>query len=499
MEPIREPTVATISSGMVEGLEHRPEVSRPVVDRSTSRRLLVTMFVRELQELRAGMRYRATWLLIVGLMASSALISAARFRAEKQIYAELESDYSAELSGRVVADLAKIQHPAIKPPWKLAFLVEGGQPGATNVYLQALNPWSEPEVESWQTGRILGATEPLDWLFVIRVILSLLAFMLGYDAFCGSRQRAAVSLVLSYPIARWQVFATKLLAIWACLAGPFTLGAPVSLLILSGYGGLRFTSTEWSKIALVMVLGLWASSVFVLIALAVSALSRQAARSLAILALIWVAAVVVIPAASGVAIHAIQPLLAGPEADRQMQTLRQQAEIQGAGTWRSRLLAQTDGYANEKQATEKQNGRYWQQEKLRRAFIASQLDQIEHARRLGGISPMALVQDLAERVVGTGPSRDRAFFSQAWAFRSDLEAHIEALDQADSESPHLMFIKDYMSQRAFDAAAVPRFEFVEASLKDGLKQSFGLLLALSLATAVLAGAAMLFFARFDVG
>ena len=495
----QRPLAATSSGGTERRDRRRTAISPPAVEQATDRKLLGAMLLRELAELRVGLRFRAAWLLIVGLMAASAVINSARYGAEEQIYRDLQADYAAELAGRSVADLATIPHPAVKKPWKLAFLVEGGQPSGANVYLQPLSPWSLPEVESWHDGGRVGSTEPLDWLFVIRVILSLLAFVLGYDAFCGERQRSALRMILSYPVARWQVFGSKLVAIWACLAGPFVLGGAVSLLILSVYGDMQFSAMEWGKIGLVLILGLWASGVFVLMALAVSALSRQASRSLALLALVWVAAVVVIPAASGVAVHAIQPLLAGSAADQQMKSAKEEAEVEGPGTWRSWELAKDSDYLKERHATETQYERYRSQETLRRQLIVSQLDQIDRSRRLAAVSPMALVQDLAERLVGTGPYRDRDFFEQAWEFRDDLEKQVKALDNADPESPHLHFVQGYMSQERFNPETVPKFKLVEVGLSEGLAASRWLILALSLATAALAAVVLLLFVRFDVG
>lgn len=502
MQPARDQTVSTPLPGTVTTERRRQPAAaglREEVARSSDHRVVATIFWRELQELTSGLRFRATWLLIVGLMASSALLNATRFRAEERVYDELRDEYSARLGqSSQVKKLAAISHPAIKPPWKLAFLVEGGQPSSSNVYLQPLSPWHVPKVESWHAGYTPSGAEPLDWLFIIRVILSLLAVVLGYDAFCGAPQRATLGVVLSYPIARWQVFCTKLAAIWVCLVGPFLLGGPISLLILSAYGGVHFGAAEWSKIGLMVALGLWAGFVFVLTVLAVSAASRHAARSLALLALIWVAAVVVIPAASGVVVDAASPV-AGPPTEAEMEVLQQRAERRGAGTWRSVELARSDGFLGEKQSLETQEDRYWRQEEARRTAIGAQLDQIELAHRLASISPAGLIQEVAERLVGTGPRRDRRFFTQAWEHRRRLEDFVRQLDLADPESPHLHFVEGFMSAAPYDPETVPRFEMAEAGWRDGLEDARWLLVWLTLLTGMLAGAGLVLFARYDLG
>ncbi len=460
----------------------------------------MNLLQREIVSLREKFRFRATLVLILGLMIVSALINAVRYRAEMESYRATQADYVRELEGVKVGELAGIRHPAMKPPWKLAFLVDGGQSSRPNVYRQALSPWLTPELDSRHgTSRRLSPAEPLDWLFLIRVIISLAAFVLAYDAFCGERQRALLRMVLSYPVARWEVVVAKLVAIWLGLVGPFVVGIPLCLLILHFYGDLSFTWAEGVKILEISILGLWASAVFVLIALLVSALCRESARSLASLALIWITAVVVVPAAGSLLARLMDPLPSVAEIDAQMARIKAEVERDGAGTWRRFDLAQADDFDLERAAAQIQNRRYDRQEDLRRKLVDDQFRQLQLAQRIASISPMSLIQDLAERIAGSGTYRDHAFQRQAWGFRSRLKSYVEALDAADPKSPHLLFIHDFMSKKPIEPDEVPRFEFRELTVGQGLRSSTWHLLLLVLATLVLTGAALGAFAREDVG
>ena len=464
------------------------------------RRVFGRLLRRELAGLTDSLRFRASVLLILGLMIASAMINAVRYRNEVRSYQHTLAEYEAELAGATVAGLATIRHPAVKPPWKLAFLVDGGESSRPNVYRQPLSPWLSPELESRHGGnRRLNPSEPLDWLFLIRVVLSLAAFVLSYDAFCGQRQRAVLRMVLSYPVARWQVVASKAVAIWLSLAIPFVIGVPWCLLILRGYGGISFTLPESIKVIQVVILGLWASAVFGLIGLLVSALSREAARCLAGLALIWITAVVVIPAAGSLVVSSIRPLPAGFEAWEKMSEIRERVERDGPGTWRPKSIARTHGFDLEREAARTQNQRQALQEEFRRKLIEQRFQRQMVARRLSSLSPMSLIQDLAELGVGSGPYRDHAFNRQAWEFRSCLEEHVKTLDLADPDSPHLHFIQNFMSELPVDAERLPRFDFRELSVAEGMGEATGHVLALALATLLLAGAVLVAFGREDVG
>ncbi len=464
------------------------------------RRTFARLLRRELALLSEGFRFRATLVLVLGLMIVSAMIYATRHRAEVRSYRDTLDEYQAQLQRANVADLATLGHPAVKPPWKLAFLVDGGQSEGPNVYRQPLSPWLDPELESRHgVNRRLSPSEPLDWLFLVRVVLSLTAFVLSYDALCGQRQRARLRMVLSYPVARWQVVAAKAAAVWLALAAPFLVGVPWCLLILRTLGGMSFSPAEWLKILLVGLLALWALAVFALIGLLVSARNRESARSLAVLALIWITLVVVVPAAGDLLVHAMHPLPAGFEADERMKEIKQQIERDGAATLRPIELAQTDDFVLERQAAQTQQKRRFEQDAERRRLIEHRHQQQQISRRLASISPTSLIQDLAEHLAGSGTYRDRTFFRQAWEHGRRLAERVEALDRADSKSPHVLFISSLMSRERLGDREVPRFEFREAVPIQGLQGSARQIAALALMTLALGLAVLVSFAREDVG
>lgn len=465
-------------------------------------RAVAALTARELEELWESFRFRAVLIVILLLMTVSAGMNAARYRAESSARPEILARYDEELAKATVGSLADALHPAVKPPWRLAFLAEGQQRQTPNAYRQTLSAWDVPVFENRHPGdERRHETESLDWTFVIRTVLSLTAFLLGHDALCGPRQRRLLELTLAQAVERWQVLAAKLIAIWSCLALPFVCGALLSLTTLTLFGGLRLTAGELAKAALVGGLALWATVLFVAVALVVSARSREANRSLTALALIWITAVVVIPAASGLVMPLIRPLASehddgsGPgEApdDAGERTAKATDE------WRPPEWAHLDGYALERLSARARNQQFDFEEAERRRRVVEQLEQAELARALASVSPTQLVTEAAERLAGSGLARDRRFVEQAWAFRDVLKAHVHELDSRDPESPHIEFFSRYLSSRPVDAAAVPRFTFAEVSWSAGLRSATGALAVLAALTLVATAAAFLSFERFHV-
>ncbi|MCP4660201.1 MAG: ABC transporter permease subunit [bacterium] len=488
---------------MGEFVPIRPEKAPPTGGAVTvGRGVLAIILVRELRLLAEDFRCHVSCLLIVSLMGFGALVYAARYRTELREYRAEIGRYSEELRQATVDQAAEVLHPAVKPPWRLAFLVDGGQQSAPNVYRQALSAWVEPELaRGYGADERSRGPESLDWMFLLRVVLSLAAFALGYDAVCGARQRATLRMLLSYPVARWQILTAKFVAAWSCLALPFFCGAVVSLLILTGYGGLRFSAGELGRIGGVAVLSLWAMALFLLIAQLVSSLNRDSTRSLAMLALIWVMAVEVVPAASGLLAHGLRPTATDRAIERQMAEIRHRVETErgGPGSWRGRSWAKADDYAWERISAQTQNLRYALQEKLRRAVLEHKLSQLELARNLSLLSPICLIQELAERLVGSGSGRDRSFLEDAWAFGDILAGRVRILDARDPHSPHVLYFTGYMSERPVDGGAFPRFSFRERSPGEGLRASVPHLLLLVLETATVLTGALYYFGRYDLG
>ena len=455
---------------------------------------------RELSIQVGSSRFRVAAVLIMSLMVVSAWIHAVRYQAELEVVDGILVDYAEDLEDKTVRSLVRISHPAVKPPWRLAFIVEGEQMQVTNVYRQKLSAFEDQVSESTHGFNIrLPPAEALDWLFVIRIVASLAAFVLAYDSICGRRQHARLKTTLSYPVGRFHVLLAKFLALWTSLALAFLTGAVLSLVLARWYGaGIEGTG---GKIALVMLLGVWGIGLFVLVAMMVSALNREATRSLAILALVWVSGVVVLPTASSLLALAFRPVSTSLEIARMEEEAKVSAETKrgGPGSWRGGNIGLIDGFAVEREASLIEADRVARQRHVRRQAIELQFQQLAFARDLASISPMMLIQDLAERAVGTGRYRDRAFLEQAMAHRDVLAWFVLRLDQRDPESHHVYFIWDHLSESGFDAAEVPRFRFREATLDDCLRRSWSRWLLLMGMTGVILALTMLAFARYDLG
>lgn len=438
---------------------------------------------------------------MLGLLAASIWTAASRFSTELGERRRLQSLYARELARQSVASAARLQHPVFKPPWRLSFLVDGGQATAPDAYGQQLETEEITGLSrTFSRNDRLPNSPPLDWLLVLRVALSLLAFGLCFDRFCVERDAGTLKLLFSYSTPRWKILAGKLLATWTCLAVPLLAGAAI------GFGAIQqdqiWGRQELAKATSVVILLVWALVVFVGLALLASALTREAASSLTVLLLVWVGLVLVSPAVALFAAQRLRPIPVQEQIDGLLAEAAQRIARQYAGTgtrWRGYQAGAQDDFAWERRSGEATSQLFWLQEKIRRHVLSTKIQQAELARDLATISPMFLIQGIAERLAGTGVLRDRRFLEQAWRFREILGDAIKRQDARDPESAHIFFFPDYMSKRHLDISEIPRFVFREATFREGLISALPWIYLLALETVLLFAAAFWAFERYDVG
>ena len=471
------------------------------VDRAPAKGVVASIARHELRGLAASFRLRAVAVLLTALLVLPALTGPARYRSELAAQAEIAASYQAELETATLDGLSELLHPALRPPWRLSWVVDGGQSVTPNVYEQAVSPLVAPQLARAQRGNHrLPGPATLDWMFAIGGVLSIAAFLLGHDAICGERQRGTLRLLLAQPIARWKILAGKLAALWLCLAVPLVSGCGISFALVALTGTVPVSGADLASAGAVLLLGLWAAAFFVLVTLAVSAASKLPSTSLSVLALLWVGGVVGVPALGSLLAHRLAPVPGDAEVARRAAAVQQRiAERYGGreGRWRAPEWAAADGYAWERASARAEIERRRSLERIEQEVLGAKLRQARLARSLSCFSPALLVPDLGERLTGSGLARDAAFLAQARAFRPAIEEHVRRLDAEDPQSPHVLFFRGYLSARSVDPEAVPRFVFRELSTSERLAGSAPRLAVLALETVLLVLLAWLLFARLE--
>lgn len=323
-----------------------------------------------------------------------------------------------------------------------------------------------PRTAGWQwfgssrgTNGWLRRFEIVDWAFIVRYVISFLAIALAYNAISGERESGTLRIVLANPVPRAHVLLGKYLAHLISLLTAVAVGALVSLLIL----GLNGVVALDGRVALLYVLFLVATaayaSVFLLLALGVSAATGRSSTSLVALVLVWALLLVVIPQSSRLIALSTVDTMERPwwflSGDLQRQA---NDELQEAGVaMRPLERARAEGFDLEQRYAARYGELDAAINQISQQSVRVQLAQYSRARLVNSLSPGFAFQYAVEGLTANGMQRFEHFAPQAWAYLQNLRDFLRARDERDPDSPHVHFFPGYMSQASLDYREVPRF------------------------------------------
>ncbi len=136
---------------------------------------------------------------------------------------------------------------------------------------------------------------PLDFLFIVTIIMSLLAMLFSHDAIAGERQNGTLRLVISNSIPRTTILLGKFIGGIASLIIPFILSLLVGVLYISVNPAIQWDGSAWKELALLTTASIIFITLFYLLGLMVSAFSRYSSTSILNCLFLWVLLILVIP------------------------------------------------------------------------------------------------------------------------------------------------------------------------------------------------------------
>jgi ABC-type transport system involved in multi-copper enzyme maturation permease subunit len=236
-----------------------------------------------------------------------------------------------------------------------------------------------------------------DFVYIVKVVLSLVALLFGFDQISRERETGVLRLMLSNSVSRAKVLAGKWLGNYLSLAVPFLLVALIGFLLMTLDPQVRFGAAGTGCFLLLLAVALLYIALFLSLGILVSALTRRAAASLVVLLLVWAVAVFVLP---NLGTLVARQLVDVPSV-KALSEKRQQ-------TWtREILLAIVEGRAQGRQAGDVNR-------KTHLEAINTEFDKLEHDYRLkfdrlvrlsktiNRLSPAASFVYAATELAGTG-------------------------------------------------------------------------------------------------
>lgn len=429
------------------------------------------VYLRELQDHLKSLRFQVSLAVVVLLFGLSGVIYVCKNAQLVRDNSMLEAEGNQRFDGmELVADVVR-WHRALATRLETEYITEGGTNWFDDGHWLPIHS-HEVQINSGRAranNNFLRRYDTVDWTFLTRIVISFLCIVLAYDTFSGEHERGTLRVVLAYPIARAHLLAAKILAHLTVVMIAVGLGILVSLLIMSVGDAVRFDGSAASGVMLFLVgTGVYAT-LFLLLAAAASALTRRSASSLVFLLLVWVVLIVMVSQTSYlIGTSTVEGV--GRWRDTWASAVDQtRNRLQREGVvLRDRDAGAADDYALERRYAAAMEAALAQDERTIRAMEARSLAQYERARAVNLLSPGFAYQYSIEALLGTGVIRQVDLLEQVWQYRLTLRDFVRERDAVDPDSPHVLFLPEYVSEREIDPEDVPRFVHRDLDLTEAL-------------------------------
>ena len=135
----------------------------------------------------------------------------------------------------------------------------------------------------------------IDIVFIFEVILSLTALLFAYDALAGERERETLRLVLAQPVRRGYILLAKYISAMLCMLVPLLLSLLLAMILLTSRRSLSLSPDDFLRIGGIILTSLAYLSVFYLIGMLISEVSRRTSTALMLSMFVWGFLVLVYP------------------------------------------------------------------------------------------------------------------------------------------------------------------------------------------------------------
>ena len=145
----------------------------------------------------------------------------------------------------------------------------------------------------WDTGTykltnpLLNLFTSIDIVFIFEVVLSLIALIFAYDAITAERERGTLRLVVTHPVRRGQILLAKYISAMLCLLAPLLMSLLLAIILLTTSTVISLSIGDFLRIGGIILSSIVYLSVFYLIGMLISTVTRRTGTALMLAMFIW--------------------------------------------------------------------------------------------------------------------------------------------------------------------------------------------------------------------
>ena len=141
----------------------------------------------------------------------------------------------------------------------------------------------------------LNLFSKIDLVFIFQIVLSLMALLFAYDAIAGDWESGTLRLVISHPVRRGSILFAKYIGAMVCLLLPLMMSLLIVMLLLFVVSSIQLDTADLLRIGGIVLTTILYLSLFYLIGVLISTITRRTATSLMLCMFLWVVLVLVYP------------------------------------------------------------------------------------------------------------------------------------------------------------------------------------------------------------
>ena len=345
---------------------------------------------------------------------------------------------------------------ALLPPNPMAVFAKGLEDAMTRSF--EIDVYGITVRAGQSSGNIIYSFFPApDFLYVVRVVLSLVALLFGFDQVSRERERGTLKLILGSSVSRARVLFGKWLGNLLSLAVPFLLVTLLGTAFLLLDPNVRLSAGRLGRLVLILVLSLLYMSFFLTLGILISTLTRRSASSIVVLLFIWTLLVFVIPnlgtllARQFVSVPSVRAL---SEKRRQTWTREVLLSLKG-GDWAGHMRATSD---DNDRMEEDYRGKF---ERL-----------VRLSRDINRVSPAAGFLDAASEIAGTGIGEESRLKREVVRYKNSIIDKVianRAASNKNAEYPAFRYVPRSLAEifaqgALFDAVWLVFFNIISFAL-----------------------------------
>ena len=360
-----------------------------------------------------------------------------------------------------------------KPPTPLSVMVEGME-GAAGKFA-AVNVISTPRLEGGAgSDPVFAFFGTLDMMYIVRVVLSLVAILLTYDAISGEREQGTLKLTLSSSVPRYAVLLSKCIGGYVTLLLPFLVPMLIGLLILTTSGNIGFSGGDWARLGFIFLASLLYIGVFLMLGLLVSSRTDRSTTSLMMLLFVWVVIVLAAPKVSMIIagklrhVPSVQQVQADRDAaraqiikdaqDKMFQYIKEQQGKQGNQEEVQDKIAKMQEEVTVNITRETQ--------KIQRNYERRKTAQFRLAANISRTSPASVYTYAATGLARTGFDRQERFMAAARAYQPGFVKYFNEMIPKLMQQQAQRIKGEKIEEVKVDLDELPKLDFREASLSE---------------------------------